>query len=555
MAQFDVFEEPESEALPRDELRVEVVPGRRLALSGVRNFVRVVLRIRTPADAGTPQRPPVSVACVLDRSGSMRGSKIDFAIRACKKLVKHLNAGDTLHFITYDVAVQTIFENGDLSNEGKEVLRVRIDAINAGGATNLFGGLERAATLLGSRAPSPEVLSERASPNRTLIGRPSTCNASEQVRRIFLFSDGMVNTGVTDPHVIKQHVSSWAAEGITTTTFGIGSEFDESLMRCIADAGKGSYHFLATAEDIPKYVSKSIHDLLNLYASEASIDIRGGLHTTIAKVYRPDDDGDGNLHPANTGLLQLGDLHKANERMVLMELDIAPPGGTPDGQVFKAAEWILRFQRDGVTEKLTGSVGLAATNQRISLGDEAASVQAMFAIRNASDMELETAQYLSQGDTSRAKDVKFRQISLLKDTLKTARNDIGVETVDVNVLDAVLHRAECVAGKLKDGEDKELVRRHCVQETGKMRDASIAGFVDGVDSSDTDMSDSGHKSSYVSLTHAQPLRISHSSIAQRRQERLDDSRCSTPDTPRSPSLQLAPTLIGLKRNSRNLLSL
>lgn len=474
--------EPEAEAMPRDEasaLRVDVVAGRPFALCGVKNSVRVVMRIRTPADDGEQQRPPISVACVLDRSGSMAGSKLDFAKRACKKLVKHLSAGDTLHFVTYDDKVNTIFENGDLSDSGKEAMRSRIDGIRSGGTTNLCGGLQRAASLLGSRVDFDSKVSVQP--------------LDSGVRRIFLFSDGCVNAGVTDSHEIRRRVATWAEEGITTTSFGIGSDFDEPLMRGIAESGKGRYTFLANAQDIPRLVSKSIHDLLKLYGSEASVDIRGGAFTTVAKVYRGDDDDEGNNDASASGLLQLGDLHSANERMVLLELDSAPPGDAVDGQNFKAAEWVLSFQRQGSPVQFSGSVDLTAVQQRAALGKENVSVQAMFAIRRSSDLDADIAEHLSHHDNVRAKETKSRQISLLKETLEILRNAVEADPVDIEALEAVLRRAEAVAERLDDGEDTELVRRHCVQEMELCRAMSVGAFSDGCDSSDggSDEGDAG----------------------------------------------------------------
>lgn len=465
--------EPESEAVPRDEaadLQVEVIPGRKYTLSGVKNSVRVVMRIRTPPDNREQDRPPISVACVLDRSGSMGGSKLNFAKRACKKLVKHLNPGDSLHFIAYDDKVSTIFENGDLSESGKEAMKIKIDEIKAGATTNLYGGLERAATLLGGR---------------TDFDSKTPIHASEdtRARRIFLFSDGCVNAGITDPHEIRRRVAAWAEQGIITTSFGIGADFDEPLMRGIAESGKGRYTFLANGEDIPRLVSKSIHDLLKLYGSEATVDIRGGAYTTVSKIYRGGDDDEGSYDAAASGLLHLGDLHDDNERMVLLELDSAPPGDDPlNGRSYKAAEWFLTFQRDGAPVQFSGSVGLVAVKDRSSLGNEAASVQAMFAIRRSSDLDAEIAQHLSHRDKVRARDVKSQQISLLKETLECVRSDPQVDRVDLEALEAVLRRAESVAEQLDDGEDMELVRRHCVQEMELCRAMSVAGFSDGCDS-------------------------------------------------------------------------
>lgn len=183
-------------------------------------------------------------------------------------------------------------------------------------------------------------------------------------------------------------------------------------------------------------------------------------------------------------MLQLGDLHNANERMVLLELESAPPGDASDGHNFKAAEWLLSFQRNGAPVQFSGSVDLIAVKDRSALGKEAASVQAMFAIRRSSDFDSEIARYLSERDKRNAKEAKSRQISLLKDTLDIARNAPEIDPVDIEALEAVLRRAEVVAEQLDDGEDMEIVRRQCVQEMELNRAMSVAGFSDGCDSSD-----------------------------------------------------------------------
>jgi len=387
------------------------------------------------------------------------GSKLDFAKKACKKLVKHLESFDTLHFVAYDDKVKTIFQNGDLSEGGKDALRTSIDAIRTGGTTNLCGGLERAVELL----------------------RETSNNSTDTVQRIFLFSDGCVNAGVIDHGEICQRVAAWASEGITTTAFGIGSDFDEPLMRQIAESGKGRYTFLATAQDIPRLVSKSIHDLLKLYGSEASIDIRGSSHTTVARVYGADD-GEEDVQAA-TGLLELGDLHSANERMVLLELDCSPPGDA-DGLTFESAAWSLSFQRNASTVQFSGALSLTAVRDRAALGKEDAAVQAMFSIRHAGDLESEVADHLARRNLTLARQTKSKQMALLAEAVHAAREDPSVDPTVVATLERVQQRAQRVADQLANGEDMELTRRQCVQESDLNRAFSVAGFSDGRDSSD-----------------------------------------------------------------------
>ena len=178
-------------------------------------------------------------------------------------------------------------------------LKTRNAEVRPGGSTNLFGGLESAAELLQRESQTD-----------------GGTQADAAVKRIFLFSDGCVNTGLTDKPEICRRVAALSDAGITTTTFGIGADFDEPLMRGIAEAGKGRYTFLATAPDIPRLVSKSIHDLLKLYGCDAVLDVRGGAHTVVDKVYGSEADDEDVNAAASTGLLHLGDLHAENERMV-----------------------------------------------------------------------------------------------------------------------------------------------------------------------------------------------------------------------------------------------
>jgi hypothetical protein len=48
---------------------------------------------------------------------------------------------DVLHFVTYDTEAQTVFTNGNLSEEGKPELVTKIKAVQVGTATNLVAGV------------------------------------------------------------------------------------------------------------------------------------------------------------------------------------------------------------------------------------------------------------------------------------------------------------------------------------------------------------------------------------------------------------------------------
>ena len=114
----------------------------------------------------------------------------------------------------YDSDVQTVFEDGDLTN--KAVLDDYVRAVRPGSTTNLYAGLQRAAELL-------QVGQDEREDSLAFGARP--------IKRIFLFSDGMVNCGVQAHQEIFRGVARMAAVGITVSTFGIGADFDEPLMK------------------------------------------------------------------------------------------------------------------------------------------------------------------------------------------------------------------------------------------------------------------------------------------------------------------------------------
>ena len=53
-----------------------------------------------------------------------------------------------------------------------------------------------------------------------------------------------------------EHSKSMNDSGVGTSSFGIGSDFDETMMKGIADKGNGTYFFIDEAHEIPSIVDK-----------------------------------------------------------------------------------------------------------------------------------------------------------------------------------------------------------------------------------------------------------------------------------------------------------
>ena len=57
--------------------------------------------------------------------------------------------------------------------------------------------------------------------------------------RVVLLSDGQANHGLLRVEDIVEQVSALAGAGVTTTTVGLGRDFNEELMGAMACAGQG----------------------------------------------------------------------------------------------------------------------------------------------------------------------------------------------------------------------------------------------------------------------------------------------------------------------------
>lgn len=136
---------------------------------GVKVTMPVLFQINTPVPSESVAKPPIAIVCVLDRSGSMSGSKLKFAIRSICKVIKHLSPNDIFHLVTYDDKIETPIINGDLSD--KATLKKTVKAIRTGGSTNIGDALTKAASLFDDNVPT------------------------NFMRRIYLFSDGNPNCG------------------------------------------------------------------------------------------------------------------------------------------------------------------------------------------------------------------------------------------------------------------------------------------------------------------------------------------------------------------------
>ena len=209
----------------------------------------ILARITAPAARAKSTRAPVNLAIVLDRSGSMSGAKLDTAKRAVTEAITHLKPTDRFSVVVYDDQVDVVIESTAATEEAKHAALGRLWDIDARGSTDLGGGWLRGCEQVASHL------------------------MEQGVNRCLLLTDGLANVGITDHDALTAHASELRARGVSTTTFGVGTDFDERLLADLADAGGGHFYYISDVAQIRDAITTEVGEALEVVARDVSIDV------------------------------------------------------------------------------------------------------------------------------------------------------------------------------------------------------------------------------------------------------------------------------------------
>jgi Ca-activated chloride channel family protein len=252
-------------------------------------IVRALLKLE--GKAPTPDnRIPLNLSIVLDRSGSMAGDKLAAARDAAAQLVQRLHPDDTVSVVAYDDNVTTVAEPATGATQAG--LTTQIQSIQPGGSTNLSGGWLR---------------------GRELVAR---VKREGGVNRIVLLTDGLANVGITDPTQLLGLCRTACVAGLTTTTIGFGADYDEKLLRGMADAGGANTWYIERADQAPDVFAEELEGLLTLCAQTVSVEIRPSDAVTLTAIRHQ--------YPTTTlgtggARLEIGDIYAREPKSVLVE--------------------------------------------------------------------------------------------------------------------------------------------------------------------------------------------------------------------------------------------
>lgn len=267
----------------RDRVRLAIRPSRS-TIGRQGGGLHLLVRAEPPAPPRRKERRPVALALVIDRSGSMgqpavdqspgpsglgtvaavfhrpqagpagagdtgRTDKLRFVKAATLRLIDLMQDGDAAALVTFDDQVTVAKPLIVLDDRSRRALRDAVGRLQPGGSTYLEGGFRAGLGQFGDEV-------------RTRYG----C-------KLVLLSDGEANVGEQRPAVLSEVAAGAARSGVTTSTLGVGLEYNIALMSALAEAGNGDFTHIGSLDTLDEILREEFTTAAEVTARGVEVEL------------------------------------------------------------------------------------------------------------------------------------------------------------------------------------------------------------------------------------------------------------------------------------------
>ncbi len=231
-----------------ETLMIDGTLGHRVLPANRTNETFVLLEVHPPDRIEAAPPTPVNLAIVIDHSGSMRGARLQNAIRAARGMVERLREGDTVSVVGYNNATHIIVPATKLTASTRAQVLARITPMATRGNTCMSCGIEAGLEMLRF--------------------------TSGGVNRMLVLSDGEANRGIRDVAGLRSLAAKARTRGIAISSIGVDVDYNERAMLALAQESNGRHHFVEHASDMARVFEKEFQSLVKTLATNTSLSLQ-----------------------------------------------------------------------------------------------------------------------------------------------------------------------------------------------------------------------------------------------------------------------------------------
>jgi len=276
-----------------------------------------------PGDHGRGQQSNRQLAICIDKSSSMNfDEKLENAKAGARAVLGRLDDDDHLGVYAFDDDAETVLPLQRWGDLDRGSVEDTIDNVQVGSSTNIEAGL--------------------------LESREGLHGAGgDAAQRILLLSDGNPNTGLTEVPEFRELASQLGAEGISVISAGLGTDYDEDIIREIGEASQGEWDHLTNANEIKQFFVDAAYDAGQTVLGNPEITLELAPGVEVGEVYRrvpqiqkidPEVSGGDASVPRDQASTEMAipmpDLENREKQELVFQVDV--PGGNAESTLTAA---------------------------------------------------------------------------------------------------------------------------------------------------------------------------------------------------------------------------
>jgi hypothetical protein len=210
-------------------------------------YARVTLKYEDSSMTSSQQKTPMDIVCVLDKSGSMQGSKISGLKNAMNFVIDSLTEKDRLSIISFESNTTLIHGLLLMTSENKVKSKSLFASLSAGGGTEILTGMKHGNSILENRQQR----------------NAASC--------MFLLTDGQ------DRQYTKEKLDlakKMKADGTSLFVFGFGTDHDSEHMAAIANAAEGTFTYIESDDVVTDAFGGTIGTIQGVSLSNINLNVQ-----------------------------------------------------------------------------------------------------------------------------------------------------------------------------------------------------------------------------------------------------------------------------------------